>query len=174
LDGARWAAKLIESGRRDQNITITGRDWTMNGKNCNRIVNPLVETGLIYCRKVLGFMGIKRSRKTGRLRAIRPGEWQKNDVLLPQLRLRLVTVEELLSAPIGTRRQRRGACERMLKAADKGVAHFTVDRGERARAADLRICAETVSWALRTYVYARAAEPLPPNATVWTDTTKPL
>jgi hypothetical protein len=159
VDGLHWACDVLESPPESQVVTLTIGDRCVRHSGFRPVTNALVEAGIMACRRSINFLGIRVHPTTGRLDVV--GSRWPDDAGIEQLSLAKVTLDEFLLAPPGPREETQRACEQILRAADKGVAHLTVDRGERAFSDDLRVCASATVWAVETFVYNRLGVNVP-------------
>ena len=118
------------------------------------------------CRRLINFLGIRVGTTSGKLEVLAPRHSDDADIEL--LGLTKVGIEEFIAAPPGPPERTREACECILRAADKGVAHLTVGRDERAFADDLLVCAQVTQWAIKTFAYDRHGTPVP-HYGIWTE-----
>jgi hypothetical protein len=88
-------------------------------------INPIIESGLIYSRVLLAFLGIGRDRKTGELRqTTKPKD--PSDICLSDFGLPLVAVSEAVSGFSYASPLEVGAAFRhVIETANKTVAHLT-------------------------------------------------
>ncbi|MCF8070610.1 MAG: hypothetical protein K9L30_18675 [Desulfobacterales bacterium] len=161
LDGLCWACDLLLSGNTSVPVSIIIDGVTNNtGSSVYFLTNPLVESGLLYCRVFLGFLGISLNRKTQQLAQIeKPGTG--DDFSLTKLGLPSLTVNDLRSAPTGRPEEIEASCQRTLLSTNKGVAHFTDSDTPGSQAQDALCCANTVIWLIEEYVYKKLDIPIP-------------
>jgi hypothetical protein len=130
------------------------------------LTNTLVETGLLYCRVLLNFLGIYLNRKTQQLAQIKkPGTG--DDFSLTKLGLHSITVNDLRSAPTGRPEEIEASCQRTLLSTNKGVAHFTDSDTPGSQVQDALCCANTVIWLVEEFVYKKLDIPIP-SFKIWT------
>jgi hypothetical protein len=87
-------------------------------------INPIIESGLVYCRVLLEFLGVGRDRKTGALRPTKSKD--STDICISDFGLPLVSVSEATSAfSYATSSEINTALGQVIEAANKTVAHLT-------------------------------------------------
>jgi hypothetical protein len=128
--------------------------------------NSLAEAGLIYCRKLLDFLGLKIDRNDGSLKP-RSASYSDDTVGIEDLGLPRVDIAQLSGTPLGSGDAIRGACEHTLRSANKGVAHFTEDRRDRAKEEPVLLCGQAVAWLVAEHGYKPLDVSLP-EYRVWT------
>jgi hypothetical protein len=168
VDGLCWATRLIAANPSvaEAGVVFDGR-WAVRWSHYRVLTNALAEAGLLYCRVLMGFLGIAIDRKTMNLRQIeKPGVGDEFSIV--KLSLPLVSIDQLASAPTGEHTAVLEACQRTLIAANKGVAHFTDQTASCSFIADAHLCGETVLWLIEHQVYRPLKRPAP-GYKVWTN-----
>jgi len=132
VDVANFAAKLQNSWDApkamkiyfDEKLTITG--------NSNAYTNPVLESGLIHCRALLDFIGLKVDSKDSTKLICRDLKKNKNDddVLIEHFSnlngpLPLVTPQEAITQYQGPQSEAEAALAGVLHTVNKGLAHIT-------------------------------------------------
>ena len=134
VDAANSAARLRSSWDSpkamkiyfDEKLRITG--------NSNAYTNPVLESGLIHCRALLEFLGLRADSKNSN-KLICRGTKKKNyknddDVGIEHFSnsngpLPLVTPQEAITRYQGSQYEAEAALAGVLHTANKGVAHIT-------------------------------------------------
>ena len=167
VDGLYWLCDRLLVGipRGEVTITIGGRSVIVR-PSFAFLQNPLAEAGLIYCRKLLDFLGLKVKHSGADLYE-RKSPYTDDTIGIEDLKLQRVGLCVLDSTPFGDAEKIRSACVHTIRAANKGVAHFTEDRGERAEAQQLLLCAEVVRWLIEKHVYEKLNLQIPAYR-IWT------
>jgi hypothetical protein len=166
VDGLCWATRLILNGPSNGEIGVVfdGR-WVVRSHPYRILTNPLVEAGLLHCRVLMNFLGLRLDKKTLRLAPFeKPSE--KDDFSIVKLDLPAVTLAQIGQAPQEDPAHVLAACERTILSVNKGVAHFTDAATARSFANDANTCGETVLWLTEEFVYRKLGKPLPPYR-VW-------
>lgn len=107
----------------DKKLRITG--------NSNAFTNPVLEAGLIHCRALLEFLGLKAdSKNSTKLICRDPKKTRKDDVVIEQFSnsngpLPMVTPQEAISQYQGAQPEAEAALAGILHTANKGLAHIT-------------------------------------------------
>jgi hypothetical protein len=167
VDGLCWLCERLIAGVPPGDLTIrVGDQVLLRRPTFGALQNALAESGLIYCRKLLDFLGLKSQRNGGTL-IERTESYSDDTVGIEDLHLPRVSLAALDSSPFGSGQSVRAACEHTLRAANKGVAHFTEDRGERADAEQILRCGQVVGWLAEKHVY-KALDVATPVYKVWT------
>ena len=167
VDGLRWLCEQLLAGIPigPARIIVGNREMIARGTFAY-IQNPIAESGLIYCRKLLEFLGIKLDRD-GQVLYSRTSAPADGDVGIEHLGLQRVPATAIAAVPIAPEPELREACMHTLRSANKGVAHFTVDRGEQSSVPKILLCAKTVTWLVEKHVY-KELQMGPPFYRVWT------
>ena len=153
IDGLIWLCDQLvvweRTGERPESVEIAFDGAPAAKGKVGLLQNPLAETGLIYCRKLLDFLGIKVSGKEPHcLVEVNDKGRRPDDRGVEQLGLPRLTIDELALPD-----EVEEACIRTIRAANKGVAHFTENRGEKLSAEQAIICAGIVVQAIEERVY---------------------
>ena len=159
IDGLQWACELLQTPPSSHETTVSVGERTVRHPGFRPVTNALVEAGIMACRRSINFLGIRVHPTSGELDVV--NSRRPDDAGIEQLALSKVGVDELTAAPPGPPDRTKVACERILRAADKGVAHLTVDRGERAFSDDLLVCTLATQWAVERFVYNRLGVDMP-------------
>jgi len=107
----------------DDRLKITG--------NSNAFTNPVMEAGLIHCRALLDFLGLKaESADSTKLSCRDPKRTRNDDVVIEHFSnsngpLLMVTPKEALSRYQGQQSEAEAALAGVLHTANKGLAHIT-------------------------------------------------
>ncbi len=131
LDAANKAAELRQSWDTaktmkiyfDEKLTITG--------NSNAYTNPVLESGLIHCRALLDFLGLKIEPKNSTKLVPRDSTNRKQDDMgiehfsISGVPLGLVTPEKAVSLYQGPESEAEAALSGVIHMANKGLAHIT-------------------------------------------------
>ena len=153
IDGVCWLCDLLLTGVPQGAMCIqVGERVLVQRPSIGIVQNAVAESGLIYCRKMLDFLGLKGRRNTGVLYE-RSGAYGDDTVGIEDLQLQRVPLAALVITPFGDASEVLAACEHTMRSADKGVAHFTEDRGESSNVGQIQMCARTVTWLTQAYVY---------------------
>lgn len=167
LDGFCWLCDFLIShapSHDPTSIVVEGHP-VISLKSFAPLQNALAEAGFIYCRKLLDFLGLTLPRRRSVLTE-RPRHGD-DTVGIEDLGLPRVQLEELKNTPFGTRSEIVAACEHTLRCANKGVAHFTENRGESSDASKALLCGKVVCWLVENKVYSVLNLPRP-SFRVWT------
>jgi hypothetical protein len=148
----------------DGKLRITG--------NSNAFTNPVVEAGIIHCRALLDFLGLRvNSEDATKLVCRDPKHTREDDVVIEHYSnangpLPMVTPEEAMSRYQGPRREAEAALAGVLHTANKGLAHITI--GLSLSATDF-YCFEIASRGIRSLIVSHLYTPLgllPPESIV--------
>ena len=107
----------------DEKLRITG--------NSNAFTNPVLEAGLIHCRALLDFLGLKADpTDSTKLICRYPKKTKKDDVVIEHFSnsngpLPMVTPQEAISRYKGAQSEAEAALAGILHTANKGLAHIT-------------------------------------------------
>jgi hypothetical protein len=155
LDGLCWACEVLISGENPSDVSITFDGVTkLKQTSVLFLTNSLVEAGLLYCRVLFNFLGIRLEGRLQQLTLItNPGSG--DDFSIVKLGLPILTLDDLRLAPTGIPGEVEESCRLTLLAINKGVAHFTDSSTPRSQAQDALCCAKTVMWLTEEYVYKR-------------------
>ena len=108
----------------DEKLRITG--------NSNAYTNPVLESGLIHCRALLDFLGLKADpADPTKLTCRDPKKNKKDDVVIEHFSnskgpLPMVTPQEATTRYKGSRAEAEAALAGVLHTANKGLAHITI------------------------------------------------
>jgi hypothetical protein len=121
----------------------TGEFFDLNGHN-RFFINPIIESGLLYNRVLLEFLGITRNRKTGQLSQTRKSK-DVTDICITDFGLPLVSVSQAVSgfsyaAPL----QIDVALQHVIETANKTVAHLTSGPAKPGSFPSLRLTCRVV------------------------------
>jgi hypothetical protein len=131
VDAANSAARLRSSWDApkamkiyfDEKLRITG--------NSNAYTNPVLESGLIHCRALLDFLGLKADPKNSKKLICRdPKKNKEDDAVIERFSnsngpVPLVTPQEAITRYQGSQSEAEAALAGVLHTANKGVAHIT-------------------------------------------------
>lgn len=117
----------------DDQLQITG--------NSNAFTNPVIEAGLVHCRALLEFLGLRVSRTDPTKLALRGPKSQSDDWVIEDFAnssgpLPLVTPQQAVSKYKGDPVEAELALASVLHTVNKGFAHITA--GLVASATDIR------------------------------------
>ena len=107
----------------DEKLCIVG--------NSSAYMNPVLESGLIHCRALLDFLGLKVDPKDStKLIGRNRKQAQKDDLMIEHFAnslgsLPMVTPEEAISRYQGPKSEAEKALASVLHTANKGLAHIT-------------------------------------------------
>lgn len=107
----------------EEKLRVTG--------NSNAYTNPVLESGLIHCRALLDFLGLKTSpNDSTKLIPRDPKQNKKDDVAIENFSnskgpLPLVTPQEAITSYRGPQTEAEAALAGVLHTANKGLAHIT-------------------------------------------------
>ena len=139
----------------DAKLRITG--------NSNAYTNPVLESGLIHCRALLDFLGLKADpADSTKLICRNPKKNKKDDVVIEHFSnshgpLPLVTPQEAITQYEGSQSDAETALAGVLHTANKGLAHITA--GLAFSAADISHL-EIASRGVRALVISHFFTPL--------------
>ena len=87
--------------------------------------NPVIESGLIYSRVLLEFLGIKRDKKRDLIEMT--SKMKEDDISITDFGLQMLTVREAISGfSYASPEDVCNAFSHVIEVAHKGVAHLTV------------------------------------------------
>ena len=135
----------------DDELQITG--------SSSAFTNPVIESGLIHCRTLLEFLGLRVSRTdptklTARGPKTQPDDWVIEDFANSAGPLPLVTPQQAVSKYTGDPTAAESALAAVLHTVNKGLAHITA--GLLASATDidaLEIASRGVPALVTSYLY---------------------
>ncbi len=164
IDGGIWRCKFNPSGAAAVVEVRVGQALVQRAET-RVLTNALAEAALVHNRKLVEFLGIKLRRKRDELCAVDSRE--DDDAGIEQIGGIRLTVQEFLSfgpeAPPG---EVSRACVHALRAASKGVAHFTNTGNFKAYGLPTLLSLETTRAAVEECAYQRLGRPVP-NYRVW-------
>src|SRR5215217_3098668 len=137
VDTLNWALDFRSNWRKAPSIAVYIDGALKIEGNLNAITNPMLEVGLVHCRALLEFLGL-RGRK-GTLGQIGDKERRKTDVGVENCSnaigpLKKVEPEVALSRYEGDRSEAKKALLTILHVTNKGLAHNTMDLIENPEA----------------------------------------
>jgi hypothetical protein len=143
----------------DDRLQITG--------NSNAFTNPVVEAGLVHCRALLEFLGLRVSRTDPTKLVLRGPKTQPDDWLIEDFSnsdgpLPLVTPQQAVSKYQGDAVEAESALATVLHTVNKGLAHITA--GLIASATNIRaleIASRGVPALVVSYLYTPLGLPAP-------------
>lgn len=145
-------------------IYLSGRLYIEG--NSNAFTNPVVEAGVIHCRALLEFLGLRVSRnnpsKLASRSQKRPDDFGIEDFSNAAGPLPLVSPQEAVRPYKGTAAEAEAALASVLQTANKGVAHFTAGlilSPEQAH--HIEIASRGVPTLVVNYLYTRLQMPAP-------------
>jgi hypothetical protein len=156
---AGWDAPKKMSIYFDDRLQITG--------SSSAFTNPVVEAGLVHCRALLEFLGLRVSRSDPTKLALRgpktqPDDWVIEDFANSVGPLPLVTPQQAVSKYKGDPIVAESALAGVLHTVNKGLAHITA--GLLASATDinaLEIASRGVPALVTSYLYTPLGLPAP-------------
>lgn len=100
----------------------------MEGKSTG-FTNPAIESGIIHCRALLEFLGLRADKKDPTKLAVRQGR-QPDDFVIEDFRgpngpLAKVTIEEAVRPYSGPKEEAELALAAVIHCANKAIAHMT-------------------------------------------------
>jgi len=106
------------------------------GKTCieglsTAFTNPAIESGILHCRALLEFLGIKADSSSNTKLSVREGK-RRDDLVIedftgPNGKLSKITIAEALSPYDGAEEEAEKALARVIHVANKGIAHSTIE-----------------------------------------------
>jgi len=126
-----WDAPMAMKIYFDDRLKITG--------NSNAFTNPVMEAGLIHCRALLDFLGLKADPADSTKLVCRdPKRTKKDDVVIEHFSnsngpLPMVTPQDAISRYQGPQSEAEAALASVLHTANKGLAHITSGLAMSAR-----------------------------------------
>ena len=116
-----WQTPPALEMRFDEKIVIRGR--------ATAFTNPAIEAGIMHCRALLEFLGLRCDRKDPARLAQRLGKMEDDfvieDFVGPSGPLSKVSVEQALMPYPGPKEEAEMALASVIHAANKGIAHMT-------------------------------------------------
>lgn len=167
IDGLCWACDVLNSGNQSTTLSLVfDRDVKNKQLSILDLTNPLAEIGLLYCRVLLNFLGLRFDKRDNAIvEILNPGS--EDNFSIVKLDLPALTPADLELAPTGESKDIIKSCIRTLLSINKGVAHFTDSNSSRSYTQDAQLCGKTVIWLVEEYVYKKLDYPIPPFK-VWT------
>jgi hypothetical protein len=156
---ASWDAAKSMSVYFDGQLQITG--------NSNAFTNPVIEAGLVHCRALLDFLGLRVSptdptKLAARGPKTQPDDWVIEDFANAAGPLPRVTSQQAVSKYKGDPVVAESALASVLHSVNKGLAHITA--GLLASATDihaLEIASRGVPSLVISYLYTPLGLPAP-------------
>jgi hypothetical protein len=171
VDAAIWALTLVSWGVRSNELSIhIAGEVIAEHESFAALTDAHVETGLIYCRKLIEFLGIRLDETTApaKLVPVKTPRKKTTDACITQIgRASIVAVEEFLDEGPRDRAIIEEACAHTIRAAHRGVAHFTNTPYDKARCGKVVDCATTVRAAVERFAYRELGREVP-NYRRWT------
>lgn len=92
--------------------------------------NPVIEAGIIHCRALLEFLGIKVDQKDGTKLIERKNKRNSDDYVIedfsgPSGNLQRITIDQALAPYAGPKEEAELALASIISCANKGLAHMT-------------------------------------------------
>lgn len=131
VDAANFAARLRISWDAPKSMKIYFDEKLRIIGDSNAYTNPVLESGLIHCRALLDFLGLKAdAQDPTRLISRDPKKNKKDDVVIEHFSnsrgpLPLVTPQEAIARYQGPQSEAEAALAGVLHTANKGLAHIT-------------------------------------------------
>jgi hypothetical protein len=131
VDAANIAVRLRSSWDAPKSMKIYFDEKLRITGNSNAFTNPVLEAGLIHCRALLDFLGLKADpRDSTKLICRDPKKTKKDDVVIEHFSnsngpLPMVTPQEAISRYQGGQSEAEAALAGILHTANKGLAHIT-------------------------------------------------
>lgn len=132
VDAANLAARLRISWDAPKSMNIYFDEKLRITGNSNAYINPVLESGLIHCRALLDFLGLKTASTDSTKLISRDPNNKKNkdDVVIEHFSnskgpLPLVTPQEAITRYQGPQSEAEAALAGVLHTANKGLAHIT-------------------------------------------------
>lgn len=122
------------------------------------LVNPIIESGLIYSRVLLEFLGVGRDRKTGLLKQIKRSK-EPGNISITDFGLPMVTTTQAVSGfSYVTPSEADAALRHVIETANKTVAHLTAGPVSPGTFPSLRICCRVAIDLVCRHLYAPLGE----------------
>jgi len=131
VDAANLAVRLRSSWDAPKSMKIYFDEKLRITGNSNAYTNPVLESGLIHCRALLDFLGLKADpADSTKLICRDPKKNKKDDVVIEHFAnsngpLPLVTPKEAITRYQGPQPEAEAALAGVLHTANKGLAHIT-------------------------------------------------
>ncbi|HUS59291.1 MAG TPA: hypothetical protein VM141_11625 [Planctomycetota bacterium] len=174
VDFMGHACDLVTSGRADRPaVVVIDGQKELEASKCRFLTNPVIETGAIFCRVLLEFLGVKLGKDmqlVSRCSNKKNGEPNKknDDVFIEDFRLNgcpltRVSPETILSTRgFGSEEAIKRACITAIHVPNKAVAHLTSGLEERDTLEDLRLCSKLIPYLVAKHLYEALEYPVPP------------
>jgi len=155
-----WVCENVAFIHNASNVTVRADGvQIIASPNLRFLTNPLLDSGAIYGRLFLEFMGFRWSEKTRQLVRVgsrRPGDIRIEDFGVPELQL-----SDLFQAPHASRRAMASGCQAVIQTAHRAVAHLSA-RGPKIRLPErLPLGGRVILWGVGEYLYRRLDQPIP-------------
>lgn len=160
IDGAIWACEFIAANPLGPMKIHVGAVPVAEHAGFFPLTNALAETGLVCNRKVVEFLGIKLRQNKDVLYAA-DDDRSGDGAGIEQIGGTRLNVEQYLAFGQGAPDVVRAACIHALRAASKGVAHFTNTPNFKAQLEPTLGCLRTTLAAVEECAYRRAGRDLP-------------
>ncbi len=137
--------------------------------NLNAITGPMMDGGIIHCRALIEFLGIKL--ETGALAQRKGKRREKDDDIGIEMfsPLRLLTPEDIMASHSGDFGEAGAALIYVLRVASKGLAHTTSTLlSDKPGKKNLLIASKLVEDTMTQHFYGRLDRPAPQS---WVATT---
>ena len=120
--------------------------------------NPIIESGLVYCRVFLEFLGIARDRKTGELKEITAPR-ESGDIFITDFGLpRLTTTQAVSGFDYASPDEVEAAICNVIENANKAVAHLTSGPKLPATYPSLKLACRVVTDLVHRHLYIPLGE----------------
>lgn len=128
LDIFRVALRCVLTWESPKRLEMLFDGELFAGGQSTSWTNPVIESGIIHSRACLDFLGLKEDAKHPRRLVQRKGKSKDGDVIIEDFGLSKLSVEEAVSYYPGTSAEAELALASVVHAANKGVAHMTVEQ----------------------------------------------
>jgi hypothetical protein len=130
IEALKFVLRLRESWDTHRPMKIYFDDRLQITGNSNAFMNPVIEAGVIHCRALLEFLGLRVSpnnptKLVQRSRNNHPDDWGIEDFTNAAGALPLVTPQQAVSKYKGDPIEAEKALASVLHMANKGLAHLT-------------------------------------------------
>lgn len=131
VDAANLAARLLRSWDAPKSMKIYFDEKLRITGNSNAYTNPVLESGLIHCRTLLDFLGLRVGpTDSTKLICRDPKKNKEDDVVIEHFSnsngpLPLVSPQEAITWYQGPQTEAEAALASVLHTANKGLAHIT-------------------------------------------------
>ena len=162
VDFMGHACDLVTSGRADRPaVVVIDGQKELEASKCRFLTNPVIETGAIFCRVLLEFLGVKLG-KDMQLVSRCSNKKNKDDVFIEDFNLNGVSPETILSTRyFGSEEAVKRACITAIHVSHKAVAHLTSGLKE-SNIQDLRLCSKLIPYLVAKHLYEALEYPVPP------------